>query len=342
MIPGEREEGGAREEGPPDGPIPHDHRIDVVKERFAARLMTYPNVTGVGVGLRMRAGRRLSEPCVRVFVSRKVPEAELRTSDVLPRELEGVTVDVVEGEFTLLRNGAPPLSPERRRARHFPFAVPGTSVAGLRVTAGTLGAAVYDATGGGSQLLLSNWHVLCGVPECAAGEEIVQPGPFDGGTAPRDTVARLLRYADTDRVDAAVAILDGNRFLSDAIAGIGLVSGVGAAGLGMRARKSGRTTGVTGGIIDAVGLDVTVGGRLFRGQFTVASEDGAPVVAGGDSGSLTVDDRNRAVGLLFAGRTDGAYWIANPIADVIAALGIRFTPDPLPLDAAVLLTAADS
>lgn len=325
---------------PPNDDVAHDPRVDVVKERFAARLMEYPNVTGVGVGLRMVAGQRLPQACIRVFVRHKVPEAELRPADVLPRELEGVTVDVVEGEFTLLRNGAPALPLERRVARNFPFLSPGVSVAGLRVTAGTLGAAVYDTTGGGQLLLLSNWHVLCGIPDCAPGEEIVQPGPFDGGTAPRDTVALLVRYANTDRVDAAVAVVNGHRFLSDAIAGIGLVSGVGAAALGMRVRKSGRTTGVTAGIVDAVDLDVTVDGTLFHGQFSVASEDGTPVVAGGDSGSLTVDGRNRAVGLLFAGPRDGSFWIANPIFEVIDALGIRFTPEPLPLDTSVLLAAA--
>jgi hypothetical protein len=317
-----------------------EQRVREVKERYAARLMEYPNVTGVGVGLRMVDGKRTDEVCVRVYVRRKVPEAELQSADVLPRLVDGVTVDVVEGEFVFMQDDAPPLPMEERVIRHFPFLTPGISVGGLRVTAGTLGAAVYDVLGGG-QLLLSNWHVLCGSPDCVSGEEIVQPGVFDGGAAPRDTVARLERVAHTDRVDAAVATVNGERFLRDAIPGVGLVRGITAARLGTRVRKSGRTTGLTIGVVDDVSADVVVSGLQFRDQISVIRDNGDVIVAGGDSGSLVVDEENLAVGLLFGGRRDGSRWIANQIQDVIDALQIRFTPEPSPLLIAAMLAAAE-
>jgi hypothetical protein len=317
-----------------------ESQIREVKERNAARLRAYPNVTGVGVGLRIVGGKLTDEPCVRVYVRRKLPEAELPKDGVLPHSVDGITVDVVEGDFVLMQDGAAPLSFELRVSRHFPFLTPGISVGGLRVSAGTLGAAVYDLAGGG-QLLLSNWHVLCGDPDCLPGEEIVQPGVFDGGEAPADTVGALARFADTNRVDAAVAAINGHRFLRDAIPGIGLVRGATGGGLGMRVRKSGRTTGVTTGIVDDVSADVVVSGKQFFGQISVVPEDGEVIVRGGDSGSLVVDEQNMAVGLLFGGRRDGKRIIANQIQDVVDALGIRFTPEPSPLHVTAILSAVD-
>jgi hypothetical protein len=319
-----------------------EKRVREAKERHSARLMQYPNVTGVGVGLRVVGGRRTDEVCVRVYVRRKVPEAQLSPADLLPRTVDGATVDVIEGDFVYMQDGAPALPLEERVMRHFPFLTPGVSVGGLRVTAGTLGAAVYDAAEGGQQLLLSNWHVLCGDPACERGEAIVQPGTFDGGAAPRDTVAVLHRFAHTDRVDAAVAFVNGERFLRDAIPGIGLLRGVGGASLGTRARKSGRTTGLTSGTVEDVSADVTVSGKLFLDQIVVTRDGNDPIVQGGDSGSLVVDEHDLAVGLLFGGAIDGSLWIANHVQDVMDALHIRFTPEPSPLLVAAALDVTDA
>lgn len=315
-------------------------RAREIKERHGSRLMDYPNVTGVGVGLRVVGGERRDEACVRVYVRRKLSAEELEDDELLPASLEGVPVDVVEGEFDRMQHGVGPLPLAERTARQFPFLPPGVSVGGLRVTAGTLGAAAYDAATG-TQLALSNWHVLCGHPDCTPGETIVQPGPVDGGTAPGDAIGSLARFADTDRVDAAVAVVSGRRFLLDAIAGIGPPTGAGTATLGMRVRKSGRTTGVTTGIVDDVSADIElIDGSRFVGQISVVGEEEADVVVGGgDSGSLVVDERRRGVGLLFAGRLDGTRLFANPIGEVTAALGIRLAPVPSPLHTTGLLAA---
>jgi hypothetical protein len=317
-----------------------EDRVRRIKERYAAHLRQYPNVTGLGVGLRVVRGQRTNEVCLRVYVRRKLPEAQLQTTEILPRTLDGVPVDVVEGEFVFMQDDAPPLPLEQRVARRFPFLTPGVSVGGLRVTAGTLGAAVYDMLGG-EQLLLSNWHVLCGSPDCVREEEIVQPGVYDGGAAANDTIALLERFAHTDRVDAAVAKVNGQRFLLDPIPGIGLIRDIGVATLGMRVRKSGRTTGVTIGIVDDVSADVEVSGLPFVDQISVVPDNGDIIVAGGDSGSLVVDEQNLAVGLLFGGRTDGLQLIANQIQDVIDALHIRFTPEPSPLYITAIHAATD-
>ena len=71
-------------------------RVTAVRSRHESRLMRYPNVVGVAEGIRVRAGTPTGEACLVVYVSRKVPAAQLRPDEILPPEIEGVPVDVVE------------------------------------------------------------------------------------------------------------------------------------------------------------------------------------------------------------------------------------------------------
>ncbi|MDJ0345484.1 hypothetical protein QMK19_19755 [Streptomyces sp. H10-C2] len=61
------------------------------------RLLKLANVTGVGTGRDEHSG----EDVIVVFVTRKVPLADLRVEDVVPTELDGVPVRVLAiGEVT--------------------------------------------------------------------------------------------------------------------------------------------------------------------------------------------------------------------------------------------------
>jgi hypothetical protein len=63
--------------------------------------MRRANVVGVGVGLRTRGGRREREVAIVVMVRQKVPRTMLTEADVLPGQIDGVPVDVVEvGEIS--------------------------------------------------------------------------------------------------------------------------------------------------------------------------------------------------------------------------------------------------
>ena len=76
-------------------------RARAVKNKYEAHLLAYPNVVGVGVGLRQRAGRYTEELCIVVAVRAKRAHAALEPDALLPAELDGVPVDVVEvGEIT--------------------------------------------------------------------------------------------------------------------------------------------------------------------------------------------------------------------------------------------------
>lgn len=75
-------------------------RAKAVQEKYNDELMAKPHVVGTAVGLRMRQGHYTGEVAVVVLVNKKVSEGELEPEDKLPKELDGVPVDVVEtGEF---------------------------------------------------------------------------------------------------------------------------------------------------------------------------------------------------------------------------------------------------
>ena len=134
-------------------------------------------------------------------------------------------------------------------------------------------------------------------------------------------VARLHRWALTDMVDAAIGRLTGARPLLQEVLGLGFVSDVRDPILGLPVKKSGRTTGVTTGIItdESATIAIASTGRIFHNQFVIEN-DGAEVSGPGDSGSLWIDDLNWVVGLHFAGSPGRAG--ANPMLAVLDALNI--------------------
>jgi hypothetical protein len=109
--------------------------------------------------------------------------------------------------------------------------------------------------------------------------------------------------------------------VASTILGIGRVGRTRDAELGMRVRKSGRTSGVTEGRVTALDATVEVD---YGGQTAVFREQIVSdlVSKGGDSGSLVVDESARAVGLLFAG--GAATTLINPIAAIEHFLDITF------------------
>jgi len=94
----------ARGEPPPgQGRIAEDAALAEVQQRHQDELLRYPNVVGVATGIRSRKGKPTGEPCLVVYVTRKVPKKELKRDQILPRTLDGVPVDVVEtGELKTL------------------------------------------------------------------------------------------------------------------------------------------------------------------------------------------------------------------------------------------------
>jgi hypothetical protein len=73
-----------------------EQRLSTVLSQHEAALMSFPNVIGVAEGIRTRGGKPTGERCLVVYVGRKIPKSKLRKIDTLPREIDGVPIDVVE------------------------------------------------------------------------------------------------------------------------------------------------------------------------------------------------------------------------------------------------------
>lgn len=214
---------------------------------------------------------------------------------------------------------------------------PGVSVAHVDVSAGTLGAFVYEDA---DVHVLSNHHVLIG-PDGGVGDVVLQPGPADGGADPADRIGAVTGLVElvpgqVARVDAAVAAVDADlaeqveaTYLGGELRGTAEVAG------GEQVQKIGRTTGLTHGVVTAIELDGVLvdfgpgfGTLAFDGQIEVQGTDGSEFSAGGDSGSLVYQEADMtAVGLLFAGSATGGpdgqgLTYLNPVAAVLEGLGV--------------------
>ena len=116
---------------------------------------------------------------------------------------------------------------------------------------------------------------------------------------------------------------------SGEIVDIGAITGTATATPGMAVRKRGRTTGLTYGVVDGISLSITlpypgnIGPKTLINQIDVRPDTArnAEFADHGDSGSVLVNNEGKIVGLHFAGSDDG-HGIANPIAEVLAALDV--------------------
>jgi hypothetical protein len=221
---------------------------------------------------------------------------------------------------------------------------PGASVSHVDVTAGTIGTFVRRHTvGSGAVELLSNNHVLANENEATVGDQILQPGDYDGGTVPDDVIGRLAAFVPiatdgSNLVDCALSSIDDEvgwslgTFADDGgLIGVFDVDDEPDEADIPPVAKYGRTTGRTAGTITAIELDnlrvqYDAGVVRFDDQIEVQGT-GGPFSQGGDSGSLvfTEGDGARAVGLLFAGSDTGGpggggLTYSNPIAVVLNSL----------------------
>lgn len=309
--------------------------LNSVREEWLAR----DGVTAVDLGFKWSQGLMTGKLSLRVHVAQKRPVAELSEAELFPEEVDGIPVDVIEAEYglQLLPGGAQlEAAPAARTHRYDPVPL-GVSVGNPRITAGTLGAKVYDATTL-QPMVLSNWHILVGSPTAVPGEPIWQPGPLDGGGS-ADTFASLSRFVLGPH-DAAVAGLNNTRqVLTETVEGDALEDVTGPQ-LGMLVWKSGRTTERTTGFIDGVQMATSVnygaaGVRLMQQVFRVVPRPGAgnvEVSMGGDSGAIWVDEASgKGVGLHFAGEIGNApeHALAHELQPVLTLLHVLL-PAQLP------------
>lgn len=298
--------------------------------RHAHRLLDTFGVVGVGIGASPEG-----EPVIKVFTS----EAGIQG---IPEVLEGVTVNTkVSGRFYALQNTT------ARWDRPVPI---GVSTGHPAITAGTIGARVKD--GANNVYALSNNHVYAAVNTASIGDNVLQPGAYDGGINPDDAIGTLHTYQPivmcdwfwlwytcptTNTIDAAIArsstaLLGNSTPMSSDPAACYIPSTETAEPyVGQTVKKFGRTTGLTAGTVDTINLTVDVcyddacnDIARFGDQISITP---GGFSAGGDSGSLIVtQEGNQPVGLLFAGSDTNT--LANRISAVLSTLGVSIDSEP--------------
>lgn len=312
--------------------------ISKIQEDEQDKLLDRDNVVGVAVSHKIKKEQDTGDPCLTVFVEQKLDGALLGSDQAIPKTIKKYKTDVIEtGPIfaephhteDLAQDEEPEVGIQTLRGRIRPVEG-GYSVGHYRITAGTMATAVYDRSPFPGiprrYYMLSNNHVLANSNSARIGDPILQPGPYDGGTYPRDLVARLYRFVPIrfdgrcNYVDAAIAVGEFHD-LDREIYWIGYVKGVATVGVNTIVQKTGRTTSYTTGRVTAINATVNVNygsGRVGKMCRQIVTTN---MSAGGDSGSLLCDMNERAVGLLFAGSS--SVTIHNDIRYVQSLLGIR-------------------
>jgi hypothetical protein len=335
-----------------------DDRLVAVKDRAAAQFLTIPGVTAVGLGGRERGGRPTGEVVLKVFVARKRPAEDLTPGEALPRQFEGVGVDVCEmpeGAEEVATAGsavAPPPQPapqlgtpltsdnDTDDTRYRPLRGGSRVQVALNGSGlGTLGCLLKNTADGNKIYALTNYHVVVaatgGATPVANTTRLGQPTDQDGPTKCCSDIIGTFVSGGKDTIrDAALIQLDpGAEWLAEIteigpVAGTHTVTLVEVTPLTYQVRKRGARTQLTGGIVESINTTDTTAGITRHNVMIVKPNPNAAVTAGrplffsdhGDSGSAVVNDANEVVALHFAGATAGTLHKGKelPIADIIS------------------------
>jgi hypothetical protein len=322
-----------------------EQELRELSQRAARAIGKMPNVHSVGIGGREKAGRPTGELVVKVFVSKKRPNADLAPSERIPAQFEGLGTDVVECPRFVPDQAPqhPPGAPAgvfRDLERYRPLR------GGVRLECanhsgfGTLGF-IAQQVGGNRIFAVTNYHVLFDAthPE-TADIRVGQPSDSPSLTGCCSGEFGTFRFGHHDLlVDAVVIELDsGTEYLAE-VEEIGLLTGMHtitsqeAATLTYQVRKRGERTRLTGGTVQAINVVDSTGNdpddRAYLNGIRIRPNPDPNNAARfvrwsnhGDSGSAVVNDAREVVGLHFArsGEAGQVGWgTAFPIADAFDA-----------------------
>lgn len=302
-----------------------------LQDKVTDALFNNPEVVGTGTGLDANGNLTI----VVYTISKVQQRADVNIQNIgrgahptaLPVSIENVpVVPKVTGMFKAYAD------PTARFSRPVPI---GVSTGHPDITAGTIGCRVKDSQG--NVYALSNNHVYANSNKAILGDNVLQPGPYDGGKDPADAIGTLydfepISFSNNNYMDAAIAISStgdlGTATPNDAYGTPN--STTVSASLNQKVQKYGRTTSLTKGEIAEINVTVDVcyetagpfrckSSARFVNQISITP---GTFSGGGDSGSLIVtDDSNKnPVGLLFAGSATRT--IASPIGVVLTRFGV--------------------
>lgn len=83
--------------------MPTIEEVKKVKEKYASELMNKAGVVGCSIGYKQSGGKKTDKLSIVCYVKKKKREEDLKIKDIIPREIEGIPIDVVEsGELKAL------------------------------------------------------------------------------------------------------------------------------------------------------------------------------------------------------------------------------------------------
>ncbi len=330
------------------------------------------NIHAVGIGL-LAGGGSGEQYCIQVFVNDANQELWAGSGATpLPNSYRGIPLVLIEMPVAAFLSDAVISSPAAWEQfpngirEHQEVIIGGISGANSNLTgqSGTIG---YFCTRKSrfSRLkeihLLSNCHVFADLQKTTVDDDdlIMQPSPGEPGS--NRPIGSLVNFSalkfegavtDPNHIDAAIAKLWAPQQHKPLLPFIGAVKGYVKKQdikLGEGARKFGRTTGYTEGRIFSINLDIwirydrTRQSAFFENQLLVEPASAfQKFVAKGDSGSLLVDEKQHAIGLIFGGMSElpealqsppaggvdkppriEGYGVANPISEVMERMKIE-------------------
>lgn len=322
----------------------------------APKLLELPNVVGVGRGHKHVGGRCIGKPVVTVLVTKKLPKHQLEPYALVPESIERAETDVIEvGEVVALASRTDRQRPARPGVSIGHFKVTAGTFGAVVYDVKTGEPLILS-----NNHVLANTSNGRD-KKARVGDPILQPGRYDGGTekdiiarlykfvpinletsqptcavanAFEKTLNRVIRKFKRDYyvkvyttghgnnfVDAAVAKPLSNDLINPDIIDIGIPKGMADVEVGEKVVKSGRTSGTNWGTVKVVDATIKIsmgdsGDAVFTDQ-VVTTHMAKP----GDSGSLVLNERHQAVGLLSAGSDSVS--IFSRIKNVCDALGVR-------------------
>lgn len=197
--------------------------------------------------------------------------------------------------------------------------------------------------------ILTNNHVA--INNNATAPSIIQPGQADGGRLLDGRIGRAFEYVPFGtfpNMDAAIVLpfprsgVLNPRYVADVRGRLIIVPGhLVSYPVGMYVWKSGRTTEITSGVVEAIGVNVGVnipgtGSKIFVSQTMIRPRGGSSPTASGDSGAVWLKDggelANYAATVHFATEDVGVRSISFPIDRAMRAFETRIARPGLTTD----------
>lgn len=280
---------------------------------YAAR----PDITDIEFGVKLINGAVTDQLCIRFNVKMKESLEALKSNIILPKELDGFPVDVVDFNHTLQTSTLPPQS----RIRPL---MGGTQILSEVFVSDPY---AYGTMGGilniqGQNLAITNYHVLYGavppevVKQYYAGKARVYQNLFSPSSDNTIGITNVIFDQALDFALFAIAepanntqSLNGINGIIDALSAVRPIYGQ------TRVKKTGAKTGVTFGLVTGQSL-------LNPARISIISDPASqpkeqPISDGGDSGSL---------------------WIVNDNSTAIKIVGLHCQGDGLQSAGAILFT----